>query len=64
MAAEVTPRGNSIEVGAVHSLFRLPESISFEATPDGQRFLAAVPPEKKSSPPLILISNWPAALRK
>jgi len=69
MAAEVTTRGNTIDVGAVRPLFRFGSApvgpgFQYDVSSDGQRFLVAVVPEQKSSQPLTLIANWPAALKK
>jgi hypothetical protein len=35
----------------------------FEVTSDGQRFLANSLPADLGSPPLTLVTNWPATLR-
>ena len=68
MVAEVTARGNTIDVGAVRPLFRFIGGSSgytrYDVSSDGQHFLVAVPPEQKSSQPVTLITNWPAALKK
>lgn len=62
MAVEIAPRGANLEIGATTPLFggsamRYP--LSF--TPDGKRFLAAVPTEEKP-PELTLVVNWQEAL--
>jgi hypothetical protein len=64
MAAEVNTRGSTIEIGAVRSLFRTGQRNIYEVSADGQHFLMPAAPEQKASAPLILIANWPAALRK
>jgi Tol biopolymer transport system component len=64
MAAEVSVKGASIEVGAVHPLgIRVPLGTSYlyDVSADGQRILAAVP---KSHAPLTLVENWTELLKK
>jgi len=39
-------------------------SNAFDVTSDGQRFLVNSQPADLSSPPLTLIANWPATLKK
>ena len=66
-AAEVAIKGNAIEVGAVRAL-GIPvvrgRGWLYDATPDGQRFLVAVPPQQKSAGLLTLVYNWPLLLKK
>jgi Tol biopolymer transport system component len=64
MAAEVTTRSGTLEVGAVRSLFAINESgpPMFDVTADGQRFLRFTFPEQKSAQPLTLIQNWASGL--
>jgi hypothetical protein len=66
MAAEVSAKGTSIEVGAVRPLsIRVdPNYYSYDVSADGQRFLVAVPVEQKSSASLTLVENWTELLRK
>jgi Tol biopolymer transport system component len=64
MAAEVNTRGTKVDIGSVHSLFRTGPRMIYEVSADGQHFLMPAAPEQKASAPLILIANWPAALRK
>ncbi len=52
MAAEVTTRGDTIDVGAVRPLFRRVNATGnfrYDVSADGQRFLVAVPAEQKSA---------------
>jgi len=67
MAAEISIKGDTIQVGAVRPLFRPASTLvsaRYDVAADGQRFLVAAAPEQKSSQPLTLIANWPAALKK
>jgi hypothetical protein len=51
MAAPITDRGTSIEVG--------------EVSPDGQRFLVNMaPPDPVIATPITVVVNWTAGLRK
>ena len=73
VAASVRTAGATVEIGEAHSLFRLPmgplaaEALFvrnfWDASSDGQRFLASVidpgPPA-----PINLVVNWPALLKK
>lgn len=52
-----------MEVGEVRSLFG-PVSGGYEVSADGQNFLFAYRPERKSPEPLTLIQNWSAGLKK
>jgi eukaryotic-like serine/threonine-protein kinase len=36
----------------------------YDVTPDGQRFLVLEPPESERSPPLTVVENWQAELKK
>jgi Tol biopolymer transport system component len=65
MAAEVTTKSGTLEVGAVRELFAMNESgpPMFDVTADGQRFLRFTFPEQKSAQPLTLIQNWPSGLK-
>jgi Tol biopolymer transport system component len=66
MAAEVSIRSGSLEVGTIRSL-GIPvsaPSYQYDVSVDGQRFLIATPREQKLSGPLTLVQNWTALLRK
>jgi Tol biopolymer transport system component len=67
MAAEVTVRGDTFQVGAVKMLFearmRRPGTI-YDVTRDGRRFLVNTLPAQQSTPPFVLVVNWPADLKK
>ena len=67
MAAEVTLKASSIDVGQVKPLeIAVPvgRSTPYDVSLDGQRILAITEPERGSSTPLTLLQNWPALLKK
>ena len=73
MAASVRTTGTAVEIGEVHSLFRLPISPQaaagiylwsfWDASADGQRFLVSVP-QRRADVPISLVVNWPSLLKK
>lgn len=67
MAAEVTLKAGTIEVGQIRPLgipVPLGRGITYDVSPDGQRFLVVSEPEHSASPPLTLVENWTALLKK
>lgn len=67
MAAEVSAKGATLEVGAVRALFGLlaiGSTDRYDVSADGQRILAFTLPEQSAAAPLTLVQNWPAALRR
>jgi len=67
MAVDVNGRGTAFQVGAVKPLFRAriaPTRYEWAVTPDGQRFLINTPPEQTESPPITVVLNWAAGLKK
>jgi len=67
MAAEVTPKSSSLDVGQMRQLgVKLPirRGTPYDVSLDGQRILAITEPDRTSSPPLTLIQNWTALLNK
>jgi Tol biopolymer transport system component len=67
MAAEVSIKGTTIEVGTVRTLgvpVFLRQPYAYDVSADGERFLVAVPLELKSAATLTLIQNWTALLKK
>lgn len=65
MAAGVATNGSRFEVRAVQRLFDVPTVDGYwpyDVTPDGQRFL--VNTLESEVPPLTIVVNWPAALKK
>ena len=63
MAAEISLKGDSEEVGAVRPLFG-GLTVQYDVSADGQRFLAVVPDELATPEPLTLVQNWTAGLKK
>ncbi len=67
MAAEVSARGDTFQVGRTQPLFDIrpqrPGSF-FDVTPDGQRFLVNTSTQPQNSAPMTLVVNWPAELKK
>jgi len=61
VAAEIVTRNGTVEVGRIEKLLTCPLGCDMSA--DGQKFIA-VDEIPAPSPPLILIQNWPALLRK
>ncbi len=67
MAAGISIKGTSVEVGAVRSLdVRAPSGTfyPYDVSADGQRFLVVAPREQKSTAPLTLVQNWTVLLKK
>ena len=67
MAAEVTLKASSIDVGKVSPLgITVPTNrvSPYDVSLDGQRILAITEPERSASPPLTLLQNWTALLKK
>jgi serine/threonine protein kinase/Tol biopolymer transport system component len=68
IAAEVRITAERVEVGSVQMLFGgLPvtNGYLYDVSADGQRILAAVPPETRRGPePITLMQNWAAGLKK
>jgi serine/threonine protein kinase len=63
-AAEVEGKGASLLVGRSRPLFVAPVSpfaLTFDVTPDGQRFVMSTAPEQEELP-LVLMLNWTAKL--
>jgi eukaryotic-like serine/threonine-protein kinase len=75
MAASVAARQGDVAVGAPGALFQMPNLIAegrllmptsnnYVATPNGQRFLAAVSVQDPNAPPISVVVNWPALLNR
>jgi eukaryotic-like serine/threonine-protein kinase len=66
-AAQVNAMGDEFQVESVRPLFPIRNAVAvgelFDVTPDGSRFLLPVPP-KIGSPPMMLVLNWTAELKK
>jgi Tol biopolymer transport system component len=63
MAAEVSARGDTFEVGLVEPLFETTPNL-VAPTPDAQRFLVARRTGEESPTPLTLVINWTAELKR
>ena len=63
MAAEVSQREGSFEVGTVRLLFERDTFGDYDASVDGQRFLMASPLQSRAEAPMILVVNWHAELK-
>jgi len=69
MAAEVTPKGSSVQVGIPRMLFQTrpasapPFGRLYDVSQDGKRFLVATTAEGTSAP-LTLVVNWTATVKK
>ena len=61
-SVEVTPHGDSVELGKPQILFSAQPG-EFSASPDGSRLLMMQTP-MPSSPSLTLVVNWPQELKK
>jgi Tol biopolymer transport system component len=68
MAAEVTIKGDTVNVGTIRELvggIEVGGEYFYDVTADGQRILAAVRAAGQTSPPPItLVQNWTTALKK
>ena len=67
MAAEIVADGATFDVGAVRPLFKLKGTrlVNFAAvSADGQKFLIGIQVGAQSVPPLTLVTNWDAGLKK
>ena len=67
MAVPVTINGASFAPGTPQALFTATGASNFVVTRDGQRFLMNVPAGGESAaagPPLTIVTNWQAALKK
>ena len=65
MSAAVTP-GKELNVSAAVPLFKINVSVSagrmYDVTPDGSRFLAAIPVPSRIPPSFTVVTNWPRLL--
>jgi Tol biopolymer transport system component len=67
MAVTVTAQGSKFSAGAAQPLFKSRPSLwryPYDVSPDGQRFLVISPTDEGDSPPITLVVNWPALLKK
>jgi hypothetical protein len=70
-ALPVTVTDNSIQPGKPQPLFSVPGLVPmafynacWDATPDGRRFILNVTGERSDQSRAILVTNWPAKLKK
>ena len=68
MAAAVSGKGSSFEIGAVKPLFearpQTGQRYPYAVSADGQRFLINALPEQAASAPITVVLNWTAGLKK
>jgi hypothetical protein len=68
MAVSLKLGADSVALSAPRELFPLTSAIDafnpYRVDPGGQRFLVQAPPDQAASPPLTVIVNWPALLKK
>jgi len=56
--------GATVEAGRAALLFKAPPTSRFDPTPDGQRFLFAVPVGHPTVAPFTVLLNWQAGMRR
>jgi eukaryotic-like serine/threonine-protein kinase len=67
MSVEVNVRNGSFDVGQVKRLFDGVNNLGFDVSLDGQKFIVAKElgtSANQSIPPLTLVENWPALIKK
>ncbi len=68
VAASVNGKGPGFEVGAVKPLFAthiaFAAGYQYDVSADGQRFLIDAAPEQAASPPITIVLDWAAGLKK
>lgn len=68
MSAEIVPKGDRLEVGAVRPMFETRSLQSpvgaYDPSSDGKRFLVVTEADQTNSEPITLVVNWTADLRK
>jgi eukaryotic-like serine/threonine-protein kinase len=64
MAVDVTANGAALEIGVPQRLFQA-DDYGWDISPDGKRFLLAVPQGRQNAlAPITVELNWPALLKK
>ena len=59
MAVPVTPQANGVvDPGTPVALFSMRPNSSWDASPDGQRFLVNTPLQDAATPPITVVFNW------
>ena len=70
MTVAVNGKGSGFEVGAAKPLFSARFAfatgfgLTYDVSPDGQRFLINTAPEQATSAPITVVTNWTAGLKK
>ena len=65
MAAAVDSKGGAFALKKVETLFGPKTGLAnYDASADGQRFLALLPPEGETGGPMTVVLNWTAGLKK
>ncbi|MGH2628434.1 MAG: protein kinase domain-containing protein, partial [Anaerolineales bacterium] len=68
MAAGITPKGATLEIGAVRALFQARPAVGpgggYDAAGDGRRFLIATETEQTGGEPITLVVNWTGGLHR
>jgi len=64
MAVETDYGADDFRIGAAQALFDLSRSADYDVTRDGQRFIVTAELEGPEAPPLSLVHNWTAELKK
>jgi hypothetical protein len=69
MAVDVSTSGTTFHTGIPKMMFDSQVGgryfwVNYAVAPDGQRFLFAMPAEHQTAPPMTVILNWAAGLKK
>jgi len=75
MSVSFRAEGGNVVIGAPRPLFHVPNLAEFDrlvfrtsspfvSAPDGRRFLIAVQARDPDAPPIRVVANWPALLRR
>jgi Tol biopolymer transport system component len=62
-ASGVNLKGETVEIGTPHPLFKLP-TLEWDVSPDGQRFLVAIPTDENGGEEIRVVQNWTAGLKR
>jgi hypothetical protein len=62
MSVDVQPQGSRLELGTPKPLFTAAGGVGGAVAPGGQKFLVAVRPHFEQDLPIVLVTNWAAAL--
>ena len=67
MSVDVTPGRDSLSLGEVHKTgiqASMARNIPYDISPDGKRILAITSPQRATTTPLTLVTNWTELLKK